>query len=453
MPDASQSSSNPMARLIDHYLNKRKMPRAHLTEKARIDPATFRKNHARQDDWRLAHILAIVKELGIPHDEVVEAIFPGTSASISQVTHLQRMNDRLTQELTDAREGRAEPQSVIREVLRSGNWAVSAIPVFNGPTADHRALVDVRLAISPHPDPDPEGTIDELRRLAEEQLPGVMRRAVVVTGTDDMHVQPPALVSGSAGRCLQLSVPIFSADSEPLAPALRHQFMGGPNEIVVVSTSVQSHPQNTAAIVARSLGWGLRSTHSTARAVSRGEIASGAERRAWNRREAHFQLRNTLASSDRPTSFVYAHWGYTSVEQDGQHPLLQAIDTARENPGFIRLPFVVLLTEDDALLEFAATRRYQESTGPTNASTTMLDNLTKTRDALRTAVSAPELAGRALVIPVRSSDAQRGGDSKPRDHWLRASRQAKQVIDHFNLPPSFQAQDATARLFLDGAAS
>lgn len=416
-----------IANLLDRYVKLRGMPHTQLARALRIDPTTLTKRLERGEELRIGDLVDAAQELNIPADEIVEALFPGQATSLSESARLQRVNDQLHADLRDARHGKSEPQSIVRDILRGGGWGVTAIPEMYAPDDASEELVSIRLAIAPYPN-IPGASVADIRAQAERELPGVMNQAAVMSATSPTKAAHPGPAGDPAPHALHLSLPILAREREPLSDRERHRFLGGPSQILVISTSARAHPTFAAAIIAGALGWGLRSTVAGAKRITpRMHVTSGADRRSWNRREATAQLQNILSASEPHHDFVYAHWGTSNA--DGEiHPLIQAMNLADSGRLDPRLPFVVLLSEDDHLLRFAAGRGYQEYDSGPSPNESFVKHLKFSRNTLAREVNRPTMAANSMILPVRATEHERNDESSTGDSWYRATEIAATVL-------------------------
>jgi transcriptional regulator with XRE-family HTH domain len=416
-----------LSNLFTAHRTKKKLTVPDLARAAGRSAPTVSKRLTNAEGWEVDEVFSIASALDIPLDALASILFPGREAIAAEVVRLEREVWALQDENAQLREGRFEAQSVVRDILRTGRWAVSVIPNMAGPTPQTQILTGIRVSVAPLDPALRNESAAELRRMLTEAVPSVIHRALWLSGNDLVRPGTPGLRGGTDGShtVLDLSVPVFEQNRAPAPPAERTRMLHRGRGVLVVSTTTGAWGTDVAALVGRSVGWGVNNTRAVAR-MTRPPLGSrdGEVDRMWLRTEADHQLRNLLLDGERSRETVYSHWGWSPVGSEGsEHPLVGAINAAGSDAAFPELPFVVLLREEDALLEYYGQLR--------NADVLEVDSskearLRANRDALWQAVMLLP-ADQRLVVNVRSVSAETA-DERSRKGWMRSVELAHGIL-------------------------
>jgi hypothetical protein len=386
---------------------------------------TLRARWKTSSGWKLSEVLAMCEALSIDIGELNRVLFPSEESNIQadlerlsrEVKYLRSQNDEL-------REGRFEPHAVMIEILRTGLFSVSAIPMMAGPNKD--VLIAVRIAAAPltpiaakdESETAPAAILEKLHSHARLAL----QKALVLSTAPGRRPSLPGIRGEEAPAFVDLSIPLYEENREQLHPeSLHYQGTG----VLILATSTGAHAGNVAAIVARALGWSLTSSRELARR-QQSDFAGRKLDRVLLRRKSEQELRSWLNRSDRDPNSVMSHWGVAD-EIDGaiSHPVISAIEDRQSDPSFPQLPFIVLLNEAQGLLDYYGKLPFQGTQAPTMATTAGAERRGRTRDALFAAL--PKDHQSRLNLPVRPLTSE---DPEQRDleAWARSADLAKDIL-------------------------
>ena len=390
--------------------------------------------------WHLEEVLALRAELDVSIDLLSSMLFStGEDNPSANVARLERQAEQLRLENQELRGGRFEPQGVIREILLTGEFAVSALPVMAGPGKD--VLTSIRLSVSSLADSAEDLTPETLAQRLNAKAPQVLKRSVVLATSIMQRPSIPGVRDMPPRAFLDIAVPVFD-ENRPEKDPYTPQYTG--RGVLIVATTTGAWSGGVAALVARALGWSLTSTRELAR-----RRAPAPEDRSTARRflriESENQLRSWLHGQDRPTTAVYSHWGVSDVI-DGvvDHPLIAAINARTSDASFPTLPFIVLLHEDeDVLTEYGALPLQ----GETSKNTIRRDKQARNRDALLEAVQGIRDPKSWMDIPVRSlnNDSPEG---RSEAGWERNADLATRILRKLLAGDSIHVEDQSAKSLL-----
>lgn len=375
-------------------------------------------------------LVTLCDALGVPRSDVVRALWP-----------TQTLTGEPSLGATPDPVGTLEPEvrasaALISLLSRSTDWSFSVEPVFAGPSDQVR--VHAHTSVSARPaDSDAVGH-DQLRARFTDEFGGLP------PGVGFALPRRPESGPRDSGE-LGFTCSVFAADRPASAVPLDLRGAAG-GGIAVVSLRLMGRAVRLGAVLARVLGWGLRSTTRTGQAVSRQADPDARASSAKEMLYANLVLGELLAA--RPSHTVIGHVGTPIVDSDGrlleEHSLLTA-DTSRG-------PFVVLISESDAALAHGLGR-------PVNArgdtSRFGFRDLQLWRDQLRANVLRLQDEDRGIVVdldpPWATSAVPQAEESML--GWRETSRQARIVLTQLlrlsGIPRgSFASRDEQARSLL-----
>lgn len=277
---------------------------------------------------------------------------------------------------------------------------------------------------------------EELER--NEEIRTALRAANCERITTEERVQFPIARGYPAAR---YAVNRFARDREPdhgrLPLALRND--GLSEQVLVLSTTVRSWPSDTAAYIARRLGWGLYTTRSAALRLYDYPMASEPRRGKERDRRRDRILAQILESEwTFMNARVVAHHGFTPARSDSAQVTVQnhAFLRARKDATRQRWPYVVLLYENDEMLAKQARR----------APYLVLDQLKQMRELLKSEVQSMGVGGLVISVDDRPAKDGQSNESHREDLWRRTVDNAEHVLrrlekyapeglDHASYPP------------------
>lgn len=305
-----------------------------------------------------------VAALDIPPDEVLGILFPDAkqlSHSVSaELKETKMLLENKRDELELLRSNNGPEMGLVRELVTTGRWAVGVAPHHAGPSPERHIMESIRLAVvavGPARE-EIEATNQDVRRVFNEECGGIVRdRAVFIADSTPDKARPPIDVPDD--QVIHLSIPIFARDRAPQQNA-RSLPKFRPESVVVLSTTQAAWGGRVAALLAKTLGWGLLESSSVYRQSN--PISLG-DRDQFV--EAMNSLRNAglheALVEPRKKTFVH-HAGRPTV---GDNPIEHSLVAVAADPHFAAtLPFVILLSESDEAMKRQArkVRRYDDGT-------------------------------------------------------------------------------------------
>ncbi|MGY2033121.1 hypothetical protein [Nocardia gipuzkoensis] len=366
--------------------------------------------------------------LQISPDELLRAVFSDLPDSRSLIIEKRDLEMRLhTLEERLAAAAGSTDLSVVEDIIASERWAVGVLPHMSGPAEDAEVLTGIRLAVTPSR-PELLASGSTARSMFINDFGDILGDRVVFLGPTVRPVPRPPIESDPKD-VVYLSVPVFQRDRKPSAAAVPLPRIG--KSIAVTGIAQGAWCPVFAAIVARALGWGLENTSS---------IGRSATPVLETDRDAYIDAMNKVRNDglrqrllDPPPSTVLHHTGYPVVDSSGQtiegHVLVDMV--AAGVP--IELPFIVLLSESDRMIEYQEqkVRRFDTGTPKFPAATWR-----EWRDELRSTVEPIERQGRAMIIDIDLPRNPPGDDNaaaldpaaENRLLWQRTARHASKTI-------------------------
>lgn len=364
----------------------------------------------------LEELVQISKTLRISPDALMRALFPDLPNDRSLILQQRNAELRALQfesELAAMRAGGLDV-SLLREIAGSTRWAVSVLPHVSGPTQEAEVVTGIRLAVTlTHPETMPPDA--SARSLFVAEFGRVIQDRAWFLAPSVRPLPAPTTPSRPED-VVYLQVPMFSRDRMPsqIAVPLPHLHR---ESVLFVAVSQAAWCPNVAAVAARALGWGLENSASVGRAVAPILVPERDRYIEAVNKIKNDSLRSLLADCKIRT--VVHHSGRGVVGDDGeeieQHALISMLNDEILSE---RTPFVVLLSESDAMMRHQAlkVRRFD-----TKESRFTADRWIAWRDELRTAVSGIEPLRRGVVLdvdfPIGWDD-----DGTPPDDVVHANR-------------------------------
>lgn len=400
--------------------------------------------------WKVWQLLRAAGQLGIPDEEIAEALFPSITRRLPSIPQLERRVRELQGENADLRAGHYTPQTATAELLRTGRWAVSALPLVHHTRDGSEVVLSINMSVAPLGPYANDLTVQDVRGRLASDVPNIYRRAMVLSGDASGLPSAPGPRLDPSPVTLDLSVPVFAEDRDPAPYGERAHITQSRGGLLVIASSTTAGPRTVAATIARALGWGLADSRAAARNIrARIDDWSGVNHRRWMRLESQRQL-NALLFDDGAYR-VISHFGF--ADPDSPHPLIAAIESFEA--GFRDdLPFIVLLRESDAVLSSASRRSLQDDPNRTHDDPRNIarhDAMASNRDALWRAVTRlpPE---RYHVEDVRDVDAAPGHPDWIHQSARRSASIAGRVLRRLHGPGgALRVVDEDAAKLLDDA--
>jgi len=418
-----------LSRLFDLAVSRLDVNNKSFALAVGLSEATAKRRLAGKSGWSVREVMAAAAFLGISADQIADILFPKRQVDAVRAGQMRSQLASLEKENADLRAGRFESQVFIRDVLESGDWAISVIPVKSGPTPDREVLTSYRFSVAPMSEQTQAESVEEWRKRLTFDAPTLLHRSIVLAGTPMNRPAIPGIRGKAGDRAFDLAVSSFEVDSGETNPE-KLQYSG--NGVLVVSSTVGAWGPAIASLIARSLGWSHTNTRNIARATE--EIQPGStseERRAWLTAESASQLRNILFERRSDWS-VTSHWGTAEFSEGGmRHPLVTAIASAKASRDFPELPFIVLLRESDDLIDEYGDAKYQDGQLAPDG---RAERMRATRDRLYDSIleGVPSSSRKKIDVPrLESSDPV----ERAREGWMRSVRIAHQVIELLAPPP------------------
>lgn len=399
--------------------------------------------------WKVWQLLRAAGELGIPDEEIAEALFPKIARRLPSIPQLERRVRELQGENADLRVGHYTPQTATAELLRTGRWAVSALPLVHQTRDGSEVVLSINMSVAPLGRYANDLTVQDVRGRLAADVPNIYRRALVLSGDASGLPSAPGPRRAPSPVTLDLSVPVFTEDRDPAPFGERAHITQSRSGLLVIASSTTAGPRTVAAIIARALGWGLADSRAAARNIrARIDAWSGVNHRQWMRRESQRQL-NALLFDDGEYRVV-SHFGFADPESP--HPLITAINSYEAGTRD-DLPFIVLLREVDAVLSNASRRSLQDDpirTPDDPRNIARHDALTANRDALWRAVTRLP-AERYHVEDVRDVEAATGDPDWVHQSARRSGSIAGRVLRrlHGTAGPLRVVDEDAAKLLAD----
>jgi len=343
-----------------------------------------------------------------------------------------------------------ETARIAAAITQSGRWALSVFPVFEGPSAHALIHVADRLQVVPV---DPSDVTE--REIADRLLDDKSILEVFKTVRLDktpFDGRPEFPISEAFTLPLDLTKPDrkeaaktlrrrvarysllhFSKDHLPPEHAADSVQLNvgsqGPQALLVLSLVQLAWPTDTSYLLSRALGWGMRGSREFRRTHFGPVTAERDKNTPFLANRQRTQALTEFLARVPLERYVHHHWGTPVVPLDGgeeePHPLL-AVDLDR-HPG---LPFIVLLSESDALL-----RRHTE----TKSERFDYETLLRWRDQLREATGALQRQHRGLVVDVgmpRGITANTANDVRRRAFWKRTVSVTNRILRELQAGPT-----------------
>lgn len=391
---------------------------------------------------KVADLHRFAAALGVDSKGLVRLLLPNdhslwsTEASFRQL-ELEKMH--LTHEVDRLREQRSGSSAIdldfLEEIVSTGRWAASVRPKYTGPTPDTEVLSSTLITITPAA-PGLIPSDSTARAELDAQFGNRIFDRAVYAGTGARPMPEPPVSEDELGgkHVVHMYVPGFTRDRPPTElatslPGLR------PESVAVVAISQGAWRENVAALLARSFGWGLENSVTKARFNAPVTTPDPDEHVERSNKLRNDGLRRLLRQP--PNQTVIHHAGrdvmdsYDQVVE--QHPVVEA---ASDSLIHDRLPFVVVLSESDRMIDYQERKVLKADGSPRYSQ----QQWRTWRDELRTAGDTLYRHGLGMVVPIDHAwDAENAGpnDTPPSDaylsnqlHWKRSTILAKKIGVH-----------------------
>lgn len=361
-------------------------------------------------------------------EEALAILFPGvgmasheTSAELKETT-LQLTNAR--DQLDDLRSSSGPELGLVRDLAQTGRWAIGVSPHHTGPSPDCLVLESIRLAITPVGSALAEIKKSGLsvREVFNTECGKIVRDRAVFIGRG-LPDKPRAPWDVAEDQVIYMAIPLFAGDRSAL-DACRSLPKFAPESIVVLSITQGAWADNVAALIAKTLGWGLRNSSSVYLHASPIQVGPSDEFVETMNRYRNDGLSEVLKAPDKYRQTVTHHVGRPSPD-GSDHPFVEAAS----DPYFLSgMPFTVLLSESDAAIRQQAVKVRKADGTPRFSE----EQWMQWRDDLRHSVETLP-SGRSVVVEVDLPDEQTSTDGTETVQsellWRRTARLADGLLD------------------------
>ncbi len=426
--DLTQGMRKQLAALLAEKRVESKMTVTDLAEKLDLPKSTVERRLSAQTGFSpYGELQAFLEVLGAT-EEALALLFPDvggasheTSAELKE-TKLQLTNAR--DQLDDLRSSSGPELGLVRDLASTGRWAIGVSPHHTGPSPDCLVLESVRLAITPVGSAlaEIEKSGLSVREVFNTECGKIVRDRAVFIG-NDLPGKPRAPWDVAENQVIYMAIPLFAGDRSAL-DACRSLPKFLPESIVVLSITQGAWADNVAALIAKTLGWGIRNSASVYLHASPIEVGPSDEFIETMNRYRNDGLSEVLRAPDKYRQTVTHHVGRPSIDGP-DHPFVDAAS----DPYFLsRMPFIVLLSESDAAIRQQALKVRQADGTPRFSE----EQWMQWRDDLRHSVETLP-AGRSIVVDVDLPNGQSSTDGAESVQsellWQRTAKLADGLLD------------------------